>query len=240
MVSLANARGPRGQRLYAIGDVHGMLGALRAMETLIEADLAADPPEDWHLVLLGDYVDRGPGSPAVLDWVAERLTDGKTTALLGNHDAMFLDAIETPDSPTIEGWLAYGGLQTLAAYQLSPERSTLHASLQAAVPEEQRTLLAGLPLCFRAADYFFVHAGIDPSRPIDAQRPDDLIWIRRPFLDSTAEFDAVVVHGHTPVRSVEMHPNRIALDTGAVFGRTLSCLVIDEAERRILSVPGQP
>lgn len=243
MVTLARARGPEGLRLYAIGDVHGCLDALEAMVGLIAEDLDRHPAPDWRMVLLGDYVDRGPDSRGVLGWVMARVAEGRTTAVLGNHDAMFLEAMERPDGPTLETWLAIGGVPTIASYGVAPREiptrpGGVQAVLAAAVPGAHRAFLAGLPLWHRAGDFFFVHAGIDPARPLDAQDPDDLIWIRRPFLDSDAEHAAVVVHGHTPVETVELRPNRIGLDTGCVFGGALSCLVIEGAERRLLSVPG--
>ncbi|MEL6220158.1 MAG: metallophosphoesterase family protein [Pseudomonadota bacterium] len=244
MVALADAVGPE-ERLYVFGDIHGCREALDQLWARVEADLAAHPTEAWRLVLLGDYVDRGADNPGVLDWVGERLAEGRTTALLGNHDAMFLDAMESAESPSLEGWLTYGGMQTIASYGVLPpgtweEWPATREQLLEAVPEAHRTLIAGLDRMHRAADYLFVHAGIDPDRAIEDQREEDLIWIRGPFLHSIADFGPVVVHGHTPVGEVEIYTHRIALDTGAVFGGELTCLVIDGTERRLFSVPGPP
>lgn len=241
MVTLAEARGPEGMRLYAIGDTHGCLETLEALYDLIQRDLADRPIERWRMVLLGDYVDRGPDSRGVLDWVAARLAEGRTTAVLGNHDAMFLEAMEMDDGPTLELWLRIGGQQTVASFgvtEIPDGPGTLRRHLLAEVPERYRSLLRGLPLTHLAGDYLLVHAGIDPERALDDQRREDLIWIRRPFLDSDSEHPVVVVHGHTPTDEIEIRPNRIGLDTGAVFGGRLSCLVIDGDKRRYMAVDG--
>lgn len=243
MVTLAEAQGPEGVRLYVIGDTHGCLDTLEEMYALIQRDLDWDPPADWHLVLLGDYVDRGPDSRGVLDWVAARLAEGRTTAVLGNHDAMFLEAMEMDDGPNLELWLRIGGMQTIASFgveDVPPGPGALRRLLLAEVPERYRNLIRERPLTHRAGDYLFVHAGVDPERALDDQLAEDLVWIRRPFLDSDAEYEAVIVHGHTPVEEIEIRPNRIGLDTGAVFGGRLSCLVIDGDRRRYLAVDGPP
>jgi serine/threonine protein phosphatase 1 len=106
------------------------------------------------------------------------------------------------------------------------------------IPDTHRTFLHGLATSVRFGDYYFVHAGIDPGTALDAQMPHDQLWIREPFLTSNRQFEAVVVHGHTPVRRVAVRPNRIGIDTGAVYGGALSCLVLEGASRALLSPAG--
>ncbi len=243
---LPEARGPEGRRIYAIGDVHGCVGQLTAMFAAIEGDLAARPADDFRVVLVGDYVDRGPESGAVLHELLLRWDRERQVALLGNHDAMFLAALEDPNARQLGTWLANGGVATLASYGIAgiPDissrmgRLSLHEAMREVVPEPHRRLLGALSPHHREGDYLFVHAGIRPGVPLIRQAIDDLIWIREPFLESDADHGVVVVHGHTPTERVAVRPNRIGIDTGAVYGGPLTCLVIEGAERRLLAPDG--
>lgn len=242
MVSLANARAPDGMRLFAIGDVHGCRDALVGVHRAIKADLAARPAGDWRIIHVGDYVDRGADSRGVLEILLARTADDpRVVCLRGNHDAMFADALRgKPD--TVELWLINGGAETLESYgvALSQFLDAMRSGrpLPDAVPKPHRSFLDGLKPSAHLGDYYFVHAGIDPTRALNRQEPRAQLWIREPFLTSRQEFDAVVVHGHTPVRSVAVRPNRIGIDTGAVFGGPLSCLVLEGADRHLLCGDG--
>ncbi|MEM1343151.1 MAG: metallophosphoesterase [Pseudomonadota bacterium] len=240
MTRLAEAAAPPGLRLYAVGDVHGCLAPLAAMAARIEADLAAHPVHDWRLILLGDYIDRGPDSAGVLAWIAAR--DAHTLALCGNHDAYLTGCLEHPDKVDLPFWLDNGGDACLASYGISPsgaDCATISAQLAKAIPARVRALLSGLPRVLHFGDYLFVHAGLRPGVALAEQDPDDLIWIREPFLSSSADHGAVVVHGHTPVFEVAVRDNRIGLDTGLVFGGRLSCLVLEGSERWLLGADGR-
>lgn len=239
MVRLADARTPLGMRLYAIGDVHGCRDALAGLHRAIGADLAARPPADWRIVHLGDYVDRGADSRGVVDFLLARTAeDQRVLCLRGNHDEMFAAGLGS-DGRARDLWLMNGGGETLESYGVS-----LTGFLDAAragrtgcdeVPRSHRAFLDGLALSAQFGDYYFVHAGIDPTRPLDAQEAQDQLWIREPFLTSRQPFGAVIVHGHTPVRRVAVRHNRIGIDTGAVFGGPLTCLVLEDESKGLLS-----
>jgi serine/threonine protein phosphatase 1 len=235
---------PDGLRLYAIGDVHGRFDLLIALAARIAQDLAERPPRQSREIFLGDYVDRGPQSREVLDWLidAPPLCDERI-CLMGNHEAMFLAALADPAE--LDLWLINGGLATLASYAGQPaeelarlSRAELFAVLQTAVPRHHRDLLSGLQRMALFPGYIFVHAGLRPGRPLEAQRAEDMIWIREPFLSSRADFGALVVHGHTPVDVPELLPNRINIDTGAFFTGRLTCLVLEGQSRRLIQVAG--
>ena len=98
------------------------------------------------------------------------------------------------------------------------------------IPEAHIAYLRGLGLTHVQGGYIFVHAGLRPGVDLAAQTPADLLWIREPFLSFKGELPGVVVHGHTPGRSMVKRPNRIGIDTGAVMGGVLTCLVL-EADR---------
>lgn len=238
--------GTDGRRIYAIGDVHGCLDQLNTLLDRIAADLDKRPHDSPLIIFLGDYADRGPDSRGVLDRLI-RLDASTlpTVFLLGNHDHMFLEYLKDPGPKATDRyhWLSgpLGGTQTLASYGvttslLSPRRA--HDAFVRAVPESHVQFLSTARLFARVGGYYFVHAGIRPGVPLERQAMNDQIWIREPFLSDTTPHPAVVVHGHTPVKRVENHGNRIGVDTGAVFGGQLSCLVLQNRQQAILTDAG--
>lgn len=239
MVWLPDARTPEGLRLYAIGDVHGCLDALERLHRAIADDLAARPPVDWRIVHLGDYVDRGADSRGVIDFLLARMADDRRVLCLrGNHDEMFAAGLDG-DPGAVHLWLTNGGDETLGSYgvPLTGFLDALRAGRPGAdaIPRAHRNFLDRLANSARFGDFYFVHAGIDPARPLDAQETEAQLWIREPFLTSGQEFEAVIVHGHTPVRRVAVRPNRIGIDTGVVFGGPLSCLVLEGPDKHLLA-----
>ncbi|RKK04583.1 serine/threonine protein phosphatase [Pseudoroseomonas wenyumeiae] len=221
----APGRLPPGLRVYAIGDVHGRDDLLARLHASIAADWAAAPAARAVVVHLGDYVDRGPDSPGVLRRIAgpPPVPGAESVTLRGNHEALMLDAL-APGAPAEAQflWQLNGGRATLAAYR-------------GHVPERDREILCGLALSWRAGDYLFVHAGIDPRKPLEAQTETDLVWTREPFLSWPEPLGMVVVHGHTPAPRPEVRPHRIGIDTGAVGGGALTCLVLEGDGLRFLS-----
>jgi serine/threonine protein phosphatase 1 len=125
-----------------------------------------------------------------------------------------------------------GGRATLESFGLTGADPAAWAER---LPAGQLAFLRGLALTHRRGDYLFVHAGVRPNVPLAAQTRDDLLWIREPFLSSTASFEAVVVHGHTPVPFPELRRNRIGIDTGAVMGGVLTCAVLERNKVGFLS-----
>lgn len=236
------ARIPEGMRVYAIGDIHGRRDLLTALLATIDADRAGHPGA-CHMVFLGDYIDRGEDSAGVVAHLAERHGDAAAepswTCLRGNHEATFLAALA--GDAAWEPWLRMGGAETLFSYGLSARDFTgpdtdvrLREAVLAALPDQHLAFLRQLPVSATIGDYFFCHAGVRPGIALDQQTPDDLIWIREPFLQSVREHGKRVVHGHTPVMEVEMHANRINVDTGAYLTHRLSCVVLEGAQARVL------
>jgi serine/threonine protein phosphatase 1 len=219
---------PPGQRVYAIGDVHGCLDRLKAVHELIAADLAARPPERAVLVHLGDYVDRGPDSAGVVARLAAgiSLPPLPTVNLMGNHEHMMLAALATGDAETTELWLANGGADSLLSWNVP--RSAQPREWPSYLPMQHLLFLRDLAVRHEVGGYLFVHAGIRPGIPLDRQNRHDLMWIREPFLSCTEPFGPVVVHGHTPRQEPVVRPNRIGIDTGAVMGGVLTCAVLEE------------
>ena len=235
-----------GRRLYAIGDIHGCLDLLDDMLERIRCDLFARPHPAPSVIFLGDYVDRGPDTRGVLDRLIE-LEGGDLAPvnLLGNHDSNALASLHDPE------WLDrpfhwfdgnMGGAETLRSYGVVDahplDPAGAHADFAAAFPAAHRAFLHRARLMVGIGSYLFVHAGIRPGVPLDAQRREDLIWIREPFLSDRRDHGAMVVHGHTIVPRVERWPNRIAVDTGAIRTGILSCVVLEGSRIDLLTPSG--
>lgn len=242
-INAADARAPEGMRIYAIGDVHGRLDLLGKMHDAIAIDLEERPVPDWRIVHLGDYVDRGPDASGVLDFLlAARQRDGRVVALAGNHDLAFLEFLSYPDRDGV--FAHYGGRQTALSYGVAmsfvdPGRfAEEYRALTGAVPAAHQSFLASLPFSLSLGDFFFCHAGIRPGKALENQDPQDLIWIREPFLSCTTLHPKVVVHGHTPTTRPEMLPNRINVDTGAFMSGVLSALVVEADAKTIMQTSG--
>ncbi|HLN23247.1 MAG TPA: metallophosphoesterase family protein [Patescibacteria group bacterium] len=229
--------------VYAIGDIHGEIAALDCLLRRIVADAATRPEVLPELVFLGDYVDRGADSRAVVERLSGLALPGFTLhTLMGNHEAAMLDFLADPGRGA--SWLAYGGAETLVSYGVrasfgisDPARcQELRDQLLARLPDHHWEFLKGLLPQVVLGDYLFVHAGIRPGRSIAAQRPEDVLWIREPFLSSRRRHEKVVVHGHTVTEQPELLSNRIGIDTGAFATGTLTAVALSENNPRLLQV----
>ena len=200
---------------YAVGDIHGCFAQLSALSTLCLNDAG---PEPSQFIFLGDYIDRGPHSAEVIDFLMnlQAAAPDRVTCLMGNHEDLLLSAVDVPRSE--ERWLRNGGTETLRSYGVFKG---------ADLPLDHLSWLETLPKFHDDGLRFFVHAGVHPDRPLDQQDEYDLLYIREPFLSSTKDFGRYVVHGHTPIAdgSPDQRLNRLNIDTGAVFGRSLTAAV---------------
>ena len=226
-----------GLRVYAVGDIHGHADLLGRVATMVAGDMAANPPDQALTVFVGDYVDRGPRSAAVIDRLVASDFPTPIVTLRGNHEQMLLDGLD--DASRLEDWLFNGGVETAQSYGVDvasqPDLPAFRSALFAAMPTNHLDFLRATELSRSVDGYFFCHAGIQPGVPLDDQDPEVLLWIRRPFHVSTAEHGKVVVHGHTPMPKPESRPNRINIDTGAFRTGRLTCLALEGATRRFMS-----
>lgn len=228
--------------IYAIGDVHGCLDQLVALEDKIAADGIGIEGEKW-LLTLGDHIDRGPQSRAVIEHVMGPAPAGfRRFGLLGNHEAMLLDFLANPVAHAY--YLEEGGVQTLASYGIAleqPFRSAepIRRHLAERFPAEHARFIADMPICLSLPGWLFVHAGIRPGIPLGMQTDDDLIWIRAPFLTSQLTGGLRVVHGHTPGPDIVVTPHRIDVDTQCFRTGKLSAVrVTPDGETAFFSVIG--
>ncbi len=222
---------PDGIRLYAVGDIHGRSDLLQCLLSLIELDTAMRGPAEVRLMFLGDYIDRGPDSPGVLDLLMEPRAWARTTCLRGNHEDALLSFVHDPIGARF--WLDWGGLATMRAYgvALSSDLHAMSRQLDAILPDRHRAFLKAMPVRESLGDYLFVHAGVDPTLPFDRQDHVTLTTIREPFLTWGKKLEKIVVHGHTISPMPELLSWRIGIDTGAYASGRLTALGL-EGDRR--------
>jgi serine/threonine protein phosphatase 1 len=235
--SKSRPRGPRWNRAYAVGDIHGRLDLLEILLERIEADIRARPRRKTSIVFLGDLIDRGPSSAGVVERLRTfRPGFAKTVFLMGNHEEVLL-RILGGEASLIPSWLRFGGAETLASYGLDGGELARATDAQAlamvrrAIPEDHSAFISTFADTVSFGDYLFVHAGIRPGVELSEQSKTDLRWIRDPFLEDQTERDYVVVHGHTIRADVEITGNRIGIDTGAFYTGVLTALAIDGNDR---------
>lgn len=227
-----------GPPVYAVGDVHGCLDLLEQAEARIALDAAGQPGST--IVMLGDYVDRGPASAGVLDHlIAEPPAGIRRICLTGNHEDAMLRFIADPGA-TLE-WLDFGGDATLRSYGIDArpfvrplQQDTLMSILTDSIPATHLAFLATLPVALTMGNFVLVHAGVQPGIPLADQADEDLMWIREPFLSQGPGSDITVVHGHTPSERPVFAHGRIGIDTGAYMTGTLTVLKIHKGIATVL------
>lgn len=231
---------PAGQRIYAIGDIHGRIDLLDALLAKIEADNAGRAPCQARIIFLGDLIDRGPSSAQVVERAME-VAKGQWHCqfLLGNHEEVFLKALGG-DLKALAFFVRIGGRETILSYGVSEEAyrdsdfPKLYSLLLERVPESHRAFLGSFDDLIIIGDFAFVHAGVRPGQALESQHPSDLRWIRHEFLDHRTGFEKIIVHGHTIFEEVETQSHRIGLDTGAYSSGKLTAMGFEGAERWII------
>ena len=231
---------PERQRAYAIGDIHGRLDLLDELLAGIEADSQSRGPAKVTIVFLGDLIDRGPQSAQVVERLRRyRPSFAKTVFLMGNHEEVLL-RIVGGETGVVADWLRFGGAECVRSYGIDPadlhyrNPSDVPRILRQAIPKEHLKFLSGFVDTASFGNYLFVHAGIRPGVSLSHQLPQDLRWIRLPFLEDETDHGRIVVHGHTITDSVDVRANRIGVDTGAYRTGILTALGVEADERWFL------
>lgn len=207
--------------IYAIGDIHGCLDHLERLLEEVNPDL-----HRHKLVFIGDYIDRGPNSKGVVEYIIrlrKLYPPENIICLKGNHEAMFLDFL---DDIQPELFLFNGGRSTLREYW--GERWERLKELR--LPPEHEEFFLSLRKYYETPDYIFVHGGLKPGVSLEEQKDEDLFWIRGEFIASFEDFGRRVIFGHTPLRYPLVMPNKIGIDTGCVYGNFLTCVRLPAEE----------
>ncbi|PEQ14762.1 serine/threonine protein phosphatase [Novosphingobium sp. PC22D] len=229
---------PTGERVYAIGDVHGRLDLLLELSKAIQDDDSARGPAATTVIFLGDLIDRGPHSAHVIEFVREWSKMRAVRTLMGNHEDMLLASFDNLE--VFANFLRYGGRETILSYPIDAEAFAAadlieaQAMMDAAIPQADRDFIAGFESRIVVGDYAFVHAGVRPDCPLPMQLSQDLRWIREPFLSYSGTFDYIVVHGHTITKQPDHRLSRIGIDTGAFATGRLTALGLEGTDRWII------
>jgi serine/threonine protein phosphatase 1 len=213
--------------IAAIGDVHGHADLLEALHGALAAEIAAARPAEATVVHLGDLVDRGPENRRTVALARAGVAGARTITLLGNHEERMLSELAGDAAPHLRLY-AMGGRELFAECGVAPEAGW-QAPFRARFGADLVDWLAGRPRLHRQGPLVFVHAGIDPERPLGDQDPHTLSWVRETWWHHPGPYpeDVAVIHGHVPVAAVDLdHPRRIAVDTGAHRTGVLTALVV--------------
>jgi serine/threonine protein phosphatase 1 len=198
--------------IYAVGDIHGSYNKLVALMEKIPIDYENDT-----LVFIGDYIDRGPNSYEVIEYLLELKNKYPDIVFLkGNHEEMlekYLVGRSRMD------YLLNGGQQTLESYVNNRGNRS-----DQPIPETHLHFFQTLLPYYETDEYIFVHAGLREKVPLEQQAPEDLFWIRDRFLKSRYDYGKTVVFGHTPFDKPIVMENKIGIDTGATYGNRLTCV----------------
>lgn len=204
------------RKIFAIGDIHGTADKLSALMEKIPIDFNSD-----LLVFIGDYIDRGPSSFEVVDYLVELKKEHPDIVFLkGNHEDMLQKYLAGNDRFT---YLFNGGQKTLDSYLNRKNKSEFSP-----IPSSHIDFYESLVLYFQTDDYIFVHAGMRENVPLKQQKPQEILWIREDFIHSKFDFGKRVIFGHTPFSEPLVQRNKIGIDTGAVYGNQLTCIQLPE------------
>jgi len=225
--------------IFAIGDIHGCLKQLISLQKKILNSKNFNKDNDLF-IYIGDYIDRGPNSKDVINQILKLQKDNiKSIFLMGNHEQIMIDFLFNKIN-NLEYWLQLGADQTFKSYDIEITEfikdgfgdiiiDKLRNVFLNKLNEEHIYFFKNLKLSYTARDYFFVHAGINPEKPLEKQDKMDLLWSRSDkFLDKNLKFEKIIVHGHTPENEIVNYPNRINIDTGCFFSGKLSCVHLND------------
>lgn len=200
-------------KIFAVGDIHGCYDKLIAMMKIIPWDKDNDT-----LLFIGDYIDRGPKSREVVEYLVNlRKQGGEFVFLKGNHEKMLLDYYLQQKDQML--YVANGGAETIASYVEGGIGRKAFV-----LPEDHLDFLLSLKLFHETGDYIFVHAGLRDGIPVTDQVEDDLLWIREEFIYSAYDWSKRVIFGHTALETPFVTPGKIGIDTGAVYGNKLTAV----------------
>ena len=204
------------KKIFAIGDIHGCYDRLKTLMDKIPIDLSRDT-----LVFIGDYIDRGPNSVEVVEYLMKlKKRVPEVIFLKGNHEDMLDKFITGADRFT---YLLNGGQQTLDSYMTKPVQSDFYP-----IPPDHMDFFKSLRLFYETEEFIFVHAGLRPRVPLESQKPQDMLWIRDKFISTRHDYGKRVIFGHTPLKKPLVEPNKIGIDTGAVYGNALTCVQLPD------------
>lgn len=233
---------PDKQRLYCIGDIHGRYDLLQALHALILED-SKNYSHPVTVVYIGDYIDRGPQSKEVIDYLLSNpFPLFQSVYLMGNHEQVLLEFLFSTNSQRAGAWFSFGGLSTLTSYGVQIQGiphagviNEIRKEFKQKIPNNHVQFFQQMKACYEKGGYYFAHAGVKPKVPLVRQKEQDLLWIREDFLENELFHGKIIVHGHSITKEPVVRNNRIGIDTGAYHSGRLTCLVLEATEQRFIS-----
>lgn len=229
----------RGERWYAVGDIHGCHDLLNRLFELIDADDEHRGEADTRLIFLGDYIDRGSQSCRVVELMMKLDTGDNVVCLMGNHEETLM-LVADGNRRAATQFHKMGGRETLLSYGVTAQdydnadAAGVVDLVRSAVPADHIQWIRNLPSFHKVGDYLFVHAGIRPGLALKDQLPSDLRWIRKDFLESPAQHGSMIIHGHSVSKQIDEQPNRVGIDTGAYATGKLTAIGLEGTARWFL------
>jgi Predicted phosphohydrolases len=223
------------KRIITISDIHGCIDQLNQMLHLIEYNSNND-----QLILLGDYVDRGPNSKEVVDKVIELVRNHNAIALRGNHDQRLVDLINNDSKWIRSKFLEHGGVQTIQSYcdinnEISDEILNQARETIKTLFDHHIDFLSRLPLYHEDHDHIYVHAGLNPNYTDWKNQPEhDFMYIKDEFIRYNFELNKRIIFGHTRTIDIQGTSNiwfsedKIGIDGGCAYGMQLNCLIFQD------------
>lgn len=204
--------------IYAIGDIHGCFTAL---ETIFKQYIIQ---EEDTVVFLGDYIDRGPNSKGVIDWLIKNKEKYHFEFILGNHEIMMQAAKNNHDA--LKDWLYFGGAETLNSYNIGDDLNWVHK-----IEKSHWEFIDSCKPYVEIDDYIFVHAGLEKGKNLEAQNKHHLFWKKFEIPEKYSKTKKVIC-GHTSRKNGEIanFGHTICIDTYAYGGKWLTCLNVETNE----------
>ncbi len=231
-------------RTLVISDIHGCLDEFLELLDAVDYKVGKD-----RLILLGDYVDRGPKSKEVVQQLLEMEKNDKVIILKGNHDERFVSLVEDDSPALLEMFFKYGGYETLRSYVPEFSMEGLNKAIDFIRTEYRHHIefLDRTKLYFEDEHFIYVHAGLDPNYKNWQQQPKENFYtIREAFLNERIETEKRIVFGHTSTPWIHhsgdiwFNSEKIGIDGGCVFGYQLNCLEIGSSgELKQYQVPSK-
>ncbi|MGC8736981.1 MAG: metallophosphoesterase family protein, partial [Dissulfurimicrobium sp.] len=208
-------------KIFAIGDIHGCIANLQRLFERLPYVKNRDT-----LVFLGDYIDRGPSSKEVIEFILDLRDSGHNLVpLMGNHEYYLLKFANTNDDIFLAALREIGAEATLESYGAKDMGKVAGLAF---MPQDHKEFLNGLMPLWEKAGFIFVHGGLMPNIPLKDQTPPEIYEIREMFLSSDFNFGKFVVFGHTPFEMPLVTPTKIGIDTGAVYGNMLTAVELPD------------
>jgi len=202
-------------RIFAIGDIHGCLDELKRMINKLE-NLKKPLTKKDEIVFVGDYIDRGPDSKGVIDYLIKLSKKYKIMFIKGNHEQMMEDAIVNYIFERL--WISNGGIQTIQSYGIDCFEFNIDS-----FPKDHIEFINNTKLYYETEDYIFVHAGINQELPFEKQK-DYMLWVREEFISNDTKWKRKVIFGHTVHKEPLVMDNKIGIDTGCFYYGKLTCV----------------